>query len=188
MNDIDPYKIPAFQRKAKINSKTRSSIGNSAQSYRALLEKEAKMSQKKKRVVKVQLDDRKKAELKLKKRLLKKRAAAKSGFSALSQAENRTPVAQSSSSFPISSSSRLMKIVGQCTQYFDKINVAVVELEDEIGVGDQLIFQMESGLFEQKLCSMQINRQDVQIAKRGDSIGLKVEQKPLSKGWVYKVA
>ena len=88
---------------------------------------------------------------------------------------------------PASSSTREMKLVGRCDGYFEKIDVAIVKLTSPMRTGDQLIFQKVSGLFEQPVDSMQIDRKDVQIAHSGDDVGLKVIMEPKVGGLVYKV-
>lgn len=92
-----------------------------------------------------------------------------------------------SSSTRPSGETREMKLVGRCDGYFEKIDVAVIKLTSPLSVGDQVIFQKLSGLFEQPVDSIQIDRQDVQVAHSGDDIGLKVIMKPKVGGLVYKV-
>ncbi len=79
--------------------------------------------------------------------------------------------------------------VGKITHYFDKIGVAVLEVEEEtISVGDTIKITGHGEDFEQKIESMQVEHENVQTAKKGTSIGLKIEQ-PVKKGdEVYKVA
>jgi len=92
---------------------------------------------------------------------------------------------------PISSPSkttfREMQICGKCEGYFDKIEVAVILLTSSIRTGDSIIFETNDGLFEQEIMSMQINRQDIEVAHAGDDIGMKVMMKPKVGGSVYKV-
>lgn len=82
---------------------------------------------------------------------------------------------------------REMKICGQCEGYFDRINVAVVKLTAPLRAGNSIIFETDTGLFEQTIVSMQINHKDVKLAKSGSDIGLKVLLKPKVGGTVYKV-
>lgn len=82
---------------------------------------------------------------------------------------------------------REMQICGRCEGYFDKIDVAVVQLTGSIRKGDLILFETDNGLFEQEISSMQINRKDIKIAHAGDDIGLKVAVKPKVGGSVYKV-
>jgi hypothetical protein len=95
---------------------------------------------------------------------------------------------QETSSYSNSKSSfREMQICGKCEGYFDKIDVAVILLTSSIRTGDSIIFETNDGLFEQEIASMQINRQDIEVAHAGDDIGMKVIMKPKVGGSVYKV-
>ncbi|MEK7672613.1 MAG: hypothetical protein AAB373_01890 [Patescibacteria group bacterium] len=82
---------------------------------------------------------------------------------------------------------REMKKCGICEGYYDKIEVAIIRVTSAIRVGDNIIFEKNDGLFEQKIDSMQIDRHDVQLATTGSEIGLKVEIKPVVGSTVYKV-
>jgi len=76
--------------------------------------------------------------------------------------------------------------VGKITHYFDKIGVAVVEVTSPIKVGDQIKFT-GTNEFDQQIDSMQIEHENVKEAKKGQVIGLKVDQ-PLKEGdEVYRV-
>lgn len=78
--------------------------------------------------------------------------------------------------------------VGRVTHYYDKIGVAVVELDDTLAVGDKIKFSRGGeDLFEQEVSSMQIEHEKVQEAKGGQTIGLKVEQQVRDGADVYKV-
>lgn len=67
--------------------------------------------------------------------------------------------------------------LGKVTHFFDKICVAVIELSAPLKVGDRIKFPD----FEQTVESMQIEHEQVQQAKKGQSIGLKIDQ-PVKKG------
>jgi len=82
---------------------------------------------------------------------------------------------------------REMIICGKCEGYFERINVAIINLISSIKEGDRIIFTTNHGLFEQTVNSMQINREDVVIAHAGDDIGMKVKNVPTVGTNVYKV-
>jgi len=69
--------------------------------------------------------------------------------------------------------------VGVVTHYLDKISVAIIKLGANVRVGDRLVLNGEKGSFQQKLKSMQIDRQNVEMAGRGDDVGIKVNKKVL---------
>ncbi len=67
--------------------------------------------------------------------------------------------------------------VGRVTHYYDKIGVAIVELDGNIGVNDKIKFvRGGEDLFEQKVDSLQIEHEKVDRAKKGDVIGLKTKE------------
>ncbi len=68
------------------------------------------------------------------------------------------------------------KLIGKVTHYFTNIGVAVVELEAGLKKGDKIHVKGATSDFEQAVDSMQIEHESVEKAKKGDAIGLKVEQ------------
>lgn len=80
------------------------------------------------------------------------------------------------------------KLVGKISHFFPKISVAVVELDDELKVGDKISIEGPKTNFEQIVESMQIEHQPVETAKAGQSIGLKVKERVREKDLVYKIA
>lgn len=78
-------------------------------------------------------------------------------------------------------------LVGKITHYYDKIGVAVVEVLAPIKVGDQIKIVGHNKEFVQQVSSMQIEHEQVSEAKKGQAIGMKVDQ-PVKEGdEVYKV-
>lgn len=78
--------------------------------------------------------------------------------------------------------------VGRITHFFSKINVAVIELKAALSVGDTIAIKGPTTDFEQHVDSMQIERENVQRAEPGQSIGLKVMQRVRETDMVYKKA
>lgn len=76
--------------------------------------------------------------------------------------------------------------VGHVTHFFSKISVAVIELTATLAVGDTIIVKGPTTDFEQRVESMQIEHVNVQQAKAGQSIGLKVAERVREKDTVYK--
>jgi putative protease len=79
------------------------------------------------------------------------------------------------------------KLVGKVTHYYGKIGVAVVEVEDEINIGDTISIEGAVTNFRQTVDSMQIEHKNIEKAKKGDSIGLKVIDKVRENDNVYKI-
>ena len=78
--------------------------------------------------------------------------------------------------------------VGKITHYYDKISVAVIELEGALSEGDTIRLSGHGNEFTQPVSSMQIEHENIKKAKKGDAIGLKVDQ-PVKEGdEVFKVS
>lgn len=78
--------------------------------------------------------------------------------------------------------------VGKVTHYYDKIGVAIVELDSDLAVGERIKFvRGGEDLFEQVVTSMQIEHERVDSAKQGDVVGLKTDQEVKEGAEVYKV-
>lgn len=75
--------------------------------------------------------------------------------------------------------------IGNVDHYYDKIGVAVVDVLASIKVGDKIKFT-GSNEFEQEIGSMQVEHKKVDKAKKGDQIGLKVDQSVKEKDEVFK--
>jgi len=76
--------------------------------------------------------------------------------------------------------------IGHITHFFSKISVAVIELTKPLAVGDTILVKGPTTDFEQVVDSMQIEHKNVQQAKAGESIGLKVAERVREKDTVYK--
>lgn len=78
--------------------------------------------------------------------------------------------------------------VGEVSHYYDKIGVAIVELDADLAVGDEIKFvRGGEDLFKQKVTSMQVEHEKVDSAKKGDVIGLKTEKEVKDGAEVYKL-
>ncbi|MBI4990844.1 hypothetical protein HZB96_02000 [Candidatus Gottesmanbacteria bacterium] len=76
--------------------------------------------------------------------------------------------------------------VGKITHYYDKIGVAVLELVKPLSVGDKIKISGHDKEFTQEVVSMQVEHKEIKKAKKGDSIGLKVDQPVKENDQVYK--
>ncbi len=74
--------------------------------------------------------------------------------------------------------------IGVVSNYFDHVGVAAIKLNGDLKVGDTIHIKGGEVDFEQKVESMQINREPVEKAGKGDEVGVKVNEK-VRKG--YKV-
>lgn len=76
--------------------------------------------------------------------------------------------------------------IGRVDHYYDKINVAVVEVLGTIALGDQIRFGGSCD-FSQSVTSLQTEHRQIQEASKGQIVGLKVDQ-PVKKGdEIYKI-
>ena len=66
--------------------------------------------------------------------------------------------------------------VGQVTHYFGKIKVAVLELSGGLKVGDKIHVHGKSTHFTQTVDSMQIDYKEVEKAKKGADVALRVDE------------
>jgi putative protease len=78
--------------------------------------------------------------------------------------------------------------VGEVTHYYDKIKVAILELTGDLSQGDKIKFvRGGEDLFEQEVESMQVEHEKIKDAKKGDVIGLKVDEEVKEGAEVFKV-
>jgi len=81
------------------------------------------------------------------------------------------------------------ELIGKITHYFGKIEVGIVEItKGSLAAGDKIHIKGSSTDIEQEVKSMQIEHEQVEKAKKGDVIGLKVKDKVREGDEVYKVA
>lgn len=80
-------------------------------------------------------------------------------------------------------------LVGKVMHYFGKMGVAALSLSGELKVGDKISIERQDGtkLVEQTISSMQINKENVNEAKAGDDVAIKLDGKVHEGNLVYKV-
>jgi len=80
------------------------------------------------------------------------------------------------------------KLIGRITHYFSNIEVAVIELTSPLKMGDTIrVIGGQETDFEQEVSSMQIEHEEVKSGKKGDSVGMKVDEKVHEGYKVYKI-
>ena len=70
-----------------------------------------------------------------------------------------------------------MKKIGTVSHYYGNIGVVIVELSGKLSVGDKVKFESGKTEFEQTIESMQMEHKDIDSAKKGDVVGIKVNEK-----------
>jgi translation elongation factor EF-Tu-like GTPase len=79
------------------------------------------------------------------------------------------------------------KPIGEISHYFGNIGVAVIDLTDTLKEGEEIRVVGGETDFTQTATSMEVDREKVHEAKKGDSVGLKIDQKVRQGYKVYKV-
>jgi len=79
------------------------------------------------------------------------------------------------------------KLIGKVTHYYNKISVAIIELESEIEVGEMVRFWGKKTDFSQRIEFLQKNHQNILKAEKGEVVGVKVEQEVEEGDEVYKI-
>ena len=80
------------------------------------------------------------------------------------------------------------ELVGKVIHYYGKIGVAVVDLTAPLSENDEISIEGRMTSLRQKPPqSMQIEHENIKKAKKGDSIGLKVNDKVHENDMVYKI-
>jgi putative protease len=79
------------------------------------------------------------------------------------------------------------KLVGKISHYYAKIGVAVLELSDTLEVGDEISIEGAATNIRQTVESMQVEHENIEKAKKGDSIGMKVADKVRENDQVFKI-
>lgn len=80
------------------------------------------------------------------------------------------------------------KLIGKISHYFSHISVAVIDLSGVLKEGDTIrITGGENTDFNQEIDSMEVDHKKVKTTKKGDSVGMKVNEKVREGYKVYKV-
>lgn len=80
-----------------------------------------------------------------------------------------------------------MKKIGVVTHYYGNIGVAIINLMGKLQKGDKVKFEGGKTEFEQTVESMQIEHKEIDSAKKGDVVGVKVNEKVGDNAEVYLV-
>lgn len=77
--------------------------------------------------------------------------------------------------------------IGIVTHFFNHINVAAIKItHNELNIGETIHINGAHTDFTQSVESMQIDKESVETAKRGDEIGIKVRKRVREHDDVYK--
>lgn len=78
-------------------------------------------------------------------------------------------------------------LIGLITHYFPHVQAAVIKLKGALAKGDTVRIKGHTTDITQFVTSMQIDRVDIQTAKKGDEIGLQVSSRVRQQDKVYKI-
>lgn len=78
--------------------------------------------------------------------------------------------------------------IGVVEHFFSNVSVAAIKItEGELKIGDTIHFVGAHTDFILKISSMQIDRNPVKTVKKGDAVGIKVQDKVREHDIVYKM-
>ena len=78
--------------------------------------------------------------------------------------------------------------IGTVVKFFAKPGVAAIEVTgDQLRVGDSLHFKGHTTDFEEKIASMQVEKEAIEVAERGSLVGIKVKDRVREGDKVFKV-
>lgn len=78
-------------------------------------------------------------------------------------------------------------LVGEIIHFYPNISVAVVEVKKNLKKGDKIQMEGKGISFTQTVDSMQMNHLPIEVARKGDAIGMKVAMPVKEKVKVYLV-
>ena len=79
------------------------------------------------------------------------------------------------------------KEIGEITHYYDRAGVAVVKLAGTLNAGDRIKIVRGEREFEQVVESMQVEHKEIKSAKKGDEVGMKVNEPAKEGAKVFKL-
>lgn len=78
--------------------------------------------------------------------------------------------------------------IGVVEHFFTNISVAAIKITDgQLKIGDTIHIVGAHTDFKQKIDRMEIDRNQIDVAKKGDAIGIKVKDRVRENDYVYKM-
>jgi translation elongation factor EF-1alpha len=77
--------------------------------------------------------------------------------------------------------------IGRVSHFYSKISVAIIELTGALRIGDRIAVVGPKTDLEQVVKSLQVEHQNIESAKPGDLVGLKVKEKVREGDCVFKL-
>lgn len=79
------------------------------------------------------------------------------------------------------------KEIGKVETFFSHVEVAAIKLSGKLKIGDRIHIKGHTTDIEQLIDGMQINKKEVKEAKKGDEIGIKVNDRVRPNDTVFLV-
>lgn len=79
------------------------------------------------------------------------------------------------------------KLIGTITHFYDRIGVAVIDLQEPLKVGDTVHIFGRNTDFQQVVKSLQIEHKPIQEAGPGQEVAMKVSQRVRSRDKIYSI-
>jgi putative protease len=79
------------------------------------------------------------------------------------------------------------KPIGEVTHYYSGLGVAIARFNKVVKKGIRVSFKGATTDFEETITSIQYNHKDIETAKKGQEVGIKVSEKVREGDKVYKV-
>ena len=80
------------------------------------------------------------------------------------------------------------KQIGEITHYFSHLGVGIFKFNRTVKVGEKIHIKGATSDFVQTLSSMQYDHKDIEAAKKGQEVGIKIDEKVREGDKVYEVA
>ena len=77
--------------------------------------------------------------------------------------------------------------IGKVRNFYSNMGIGLIELSEPLRVGDRILIKGATTDFKQKVESMQIEREAIEVAEAGKAIGLKVKDKVSPGDIVYRI-
>lgn len=77
------------------------------------------------------------------------------------------------------------KKIGTITHFFDKISVGIIKLDGKLKVGEKVRIQGVTTNFEQEIVEIQLEHASIPEGKKGQEVGVKVNEKVREGDTVY---
>lgn len=84
------------------------------------------------------------------------------------------------------SEEKLGKVIGNIEHFYSQLGVGIIKLSDTLNVGDKIKIKGHTTDIEMDVDQIQIDHKDVEKAKKGDVVGVKIGEKVREDDKVYK--